>query len=625
MAQDALTQPAGVRKSGGRPKKSTKKAGRPRKNEVAPKSPTKQRRRPAATKATANNVTASAAPAPAQARAKKPAQSKEPVTLNERSYFRLNVFVCGEGSNSELGLGPSKRSIDVKRPRLNRLLDPSSVEVVTVGAGGMHVAVGTAKGNVLTWGVNDNGALGRDTEWDGGMKDVDEESESDEDQDDSGLNPKECTPAQVELPEDVTIAKVSAGDSHTLALTDDGNVYGWGTFRNSSGILGFYQDPSFIHRRDGNTTGKGFIFTQNTPRLYVELKDIVDIKSGANFAMALTAKGLIYIWGCGEQNQLGRHINERIDVESKGCLAPSLLRTGHKKFRAIFNGADHAFAIDSQNKVWSWGLNSFGATGISNDAGKDRATVYTPTLVKSLNQDPTDPVIFLCGGQHHSIAVTESGTPFVFGRIDGFQAGIDPASFPDSDVIKDESGNPRILIKPTEIPNVGKVKYAACGTDHSLVIDDEGHIWTWGISVTYQTGQGTEDDVEQPTKIQTTATSSEQFIWCGAGGQYSMFASVDHPGPIPPPRQYFAQKKGANGHVNKTNNIGGFVDGGIDPKAHVNNTNHVKNASNTTNANGFVEGGVDPMVGIITGNNEDSDQAMMSGGLGGNVDSEDSE
>ena len=31
---------------------------------------------------------------------------------------------------------------------------------------------------------------------------------------------------------------VTAGDSHSLALTEDGCVYGWGAFRDKSGAFG---------------------------------------------------------------------------------------------------------------------------------------------------------------------------------------------------------------------------------------------------------------------------------------------------------------------------------------------------------------------------------------------------
>ena len=48
---------------------------------------------------------------------------------------------------------------------------------------------------------------------------------------------EECfTPGQVPLPERVVM--VTAGDSHTAALTQSGAVWAWGTFRDSSGPIG---------------------------------------------------------------------------------------------------------------------------------------------------------------------------------------------------------------------------------------------------------------------------------------------------------------------------------------------------------------------------------------------------
>jgi regulator of chromosome condensation len=37
-------------------------------------------------------------------------------------------------------------------------------------------------------------------------------------------------------PDDVVF---NAGDSHTVALTEQGFMYGWGTYRDSSGVYGF--------------------------------------------------------------------------------------------------------------------------------------------------------------------------------------------------------------------------------------------------------------------------------------------------------------------------------------------------------------------------------------------------
>lgn len=165
---------------------------------------------------------------------KRPAKAK--VIINHAPVDRLNVYVFGEGSNGELGLGSAKGSLEVKRPRLNPLLPADSVGVVQVAVGGMHTVVLTNNNRLLTWGINDQSALGRDTSWDGGLKDMDGD-DSDSDSEEIAVNPHESTPAEVdftEVPEGTMWTQVVASDSASFALTSDGLVYGWGTFRVSS-------------------------------------------------------------------------------------------------------------------------------------------------------------------------------------------------------------------------------------------------------------------------------------------------------------------------------------------------------------------------------------------------------
>ena len=167
----------------------------------------------------------------AQPRQPKP---KVKVIINEAPKTKLNVFVCGEGSSGELGLGTAKNVIDVKRPRLNKLLSAEEVGVVQVAVGGMHCLALTHDNKIFSWGVNDQGALGRETQWDGGYKDIENASDSDSDDEDSGLNPRESTPTAIPVtsfPEGTVFVEVAAADSASFALTDDGLVYGWGTFR----------------------------------------------------------------------------------------------------------------------------------------------------------------------------------------------------------------------------------------------------------------------------------------------------------------------------------------------------------------------------------------------------------
>lgn len=198
--------------------------------------------------------TKTATTASAATKRKLAAKSKAPVAkkikkktiVNDVSANRLDIYVFGEGASGELGLGSAKGQTEVKRPRLNPNVAADTVGVTELAVGGMHAAVLTHDNKILTWGVNDQGALGRDTTWEGGLRDV-EDDKSDSEPDtgsDTGVNPKESTPGEVDMsviPEDIVWAKLTCTDSATFALTDDGLVYGWGTFRVSRFFLPTHQ------------------------------------------------------------------------------------------------------------------------------------------------------------------------------------------------------------------------------------------------------------------------------------------------------------------------------------------------------------------------------------------------
>lgn len=235
---------------------------------------------------------------------------------------------------------------------------------------------------------------------------------------------------------------------------------------------------------------------------------------GDNHALALSEKGAVFSWGSGQQNQLGRRIIERNRLNG---LQPREFGLP-KNIVHIGCGAFHSFAIHESGKVYAWGLNSFGETAIREGAGDDEAAIVHPTLVKSLSEKQ---ITQLCGGAHHSLAVTKDGQCLAWGRLDGYQTGLKVDSLPDSAVIKDERGRPRILIEPTPVPGIN-ASVVAAGSDHSIAIDDEGRAWSWGFSATYQTGQGTQDDIEVATIVENTAVRGKKLKWAGAGGQFSV-------------------------------------------------------------------------------------------------------
>jgi len=428
----------------------------------------------------------------------------------------LKVFVFGEGANGENGFGATKKAIDIKRPRYNELL--TKHEVVRIATGGMHVLALTKDNKILSWGVNDSGALGRNTK-DAVVptRDLDaDDSDSDSEDETGGLIDLEATPTAISdeyfLP-DTTFVDIAAGDSCSFAITTEGAVYGWGTFRKNEGILGFQ--------------GKGDV--AEYPQYIEGVTKATQIACGTNHVFVLTKDGHVYAWGNDQQNQLGRRVTERhltkgLFPSKVGFRDLSFRKVSHKLV-SISSGDYHGFAIAEDGHVWSWGVNNYCETGFPANAGADDANVLTPRIVASLEGKQVQQV---AAGSHHNIAITKDGQALVWGRCDGSQTGL-PSEFlakiDDEKRLMKNNGKPKILIEPTPLPELKNIVAGSCGPDHSIVIDKDGKAYSWGFSANYQTAQGTDDDIDTPTVIDNTAVRDIKLVWAGCGGQYGVLAS----------------------------------------------------------------------------------------------------
>lgn len=179
--------------------------------------------------------------------------------LPKRPSVVGNLLSCGQNEVGQLGLGedvPEK-----SRP----FVVPNVSNVVEIKAGGMHSLYLTDDGKLYSFGCNDEGALGRDTSAEG----------------------SEYIPSVIDLPSQCI--KISAGDSHSGCLLDDGRAFAWGSFRDSHGNMGL--------TLDGN---------KRFPIEIVPNVKFVDIDSGADHLVLLTNDGKVYTVGCAEQGQLGR-------------------------------------------------------------------------------------------------------------------------------------------------------------------------------------------------------------------------------------------------------------------------------------------------------------------------------
>ncbi|KYB28388.1 regulator of chromosome condensation [Tribolium castaneum] len=415
-------------------------------------------------------------PSTTEAGATKPKRAKftlDSVKLPETTREGV-LLVTGAGDCGQLGLGPDV--LEKSRPALVQTSD----EIVDICAGGMHTVCLTKEGKILSFGCNDEGALGRITE---------------------GKEDAESTPGEVELPGKVI--QITAGDSHSAALLDDGRVFAWGTFRDSHGNMGL--------------TLRG---NEKLPYEIIQEVHVIKIASGADHIVFLTNHGEVYTCGCPEQGQLGRTSergssrNARSNM-GKGQIAKLLqptiisLKPSLKlHFDNIWAGTYCTFAkVAGKSDIYVFGLNNYNQLGL-----KSLAPQYLPILSKEFSKYNWS---MISSAEHHTIALTENGKTYAIGRKDYGRLGLGKDCEDASEL--------------TEIPALKDktVVYVACGSSTSFAVTDKGELYGWGMGTNGQLGNGEEEDCFEPTYVKSKQLTDRPVFKVSAGGQHAVILATN--------------------------------------------------------------------------------------------------
>lgn len=352
---------------------------------------------------------------------------------------------------------------------------------------------------VWSWGINDNGVLGRVTEGVEG-KDSDE---------------LESQPMLVEGLEDFKAVRIAAGDGVSMAISDRGEVRSWGCFRNQNGLIGFHSIP-----------GQPKVQIRPVALPNLDKHAAVQIVSGENHVLVLTSEGHVYSHGTSERCQLGRRVVERRQLNG---LAPE--RLALRNIVHVAAGTHHSFAVDKAGKVYAWGNNSHMQLGIPEAEGGMTGVVPLPSLVDALSPSKHGgaKVVQIASALHHSVFLFDNGEVFVCGSCDDADSGF-AADHPDAD-------NHCIPV-PTRLvigSEQEKVVRVACGLRHSFAITAEGKLYGWGLNGGEQLGIPHENDddedreaIRPPRLVPLPQNSEVSFgvLSASSGGSHSILLAA---------------------------------------------------------------------------------------------------
>ncbi|KAH8943563.1 hypothetical protein BDL97_13G058500 [Sphagnum fallax] len=280
------------------------------------------------------------------------------------------------------------------------------------------------------------------------------------------------------------IVHVAAGDYHTAFLTNEGEVYTTGS--NDLGQLG----------------AKGRESQVSPVRVAaLDTHTIIHIACGLAHTVAVTDTGALASWGDAEFGQLG--VKEAGSVV--GGMQPRIVKGSREShFSHVAAGGYHTLALTGSGDVYSFGQGSSGALGHG-----DTESCVTPILVEALWGLG---VVQVACGETHSSALTVDGQVFTWGRGKYGQLG------------HGSTQNEAFPVSVTALTDQMIVQII-CGGDHTMAINGDGVLFSWGQGHWGQTGVDSKEDVLAPKQV--TALEGKRVKQGSAGARHSIVLTDD--------------------------------------------------------------------------------------------------
>eukprot|EP01028_Stygiella_incarcerata_P009579 TRINITY_DN45980_c0_g2_i1.p1 TRINITY_DN45980_c0_g2~~TRINITY_DN45980_c0_g2_i1.p1 ORF type:complete len:397 (-),score=85.40 TRINITY_DN45980_c0_g2_i1:85-1275(-) len=300
---------------------------------------------------------------------------------------------------------------------------------------------------------------------------------------------------------DRAIVDVECGYFHTGFLSGSQEVFlcGWN----------YYKQCGVLDERDAI----------REPIILEELSGlgVCRLAFGSLHSLAVNERGLTFGWGDSWFGQQAMKSTKRL-----GRSVPKPIESlYHQDVRKIECGDFHAIALCYPRDrgairscggitgqcVVSWGRNgSSGRLGL----GTDVDVVMEPSVVVIDGLDGNDDIVDVAAGDFHSAAISRFGRLFTWGSGESGCLGHGTSDFNEL--------APRCV---DSLLDIGRVIHVSCGGKHTVVVMEDGRVFSWGDNMYGKLGLGDDKDRMEPVWIESL--SEEKIIQVSTGLWHTLF------------------------------------------------------------------------------------------------------